>query len=85
MAEWPRLQGGSMTFIKPLGSWISGKLLLTIGYARLPRPMTPESAHAYWHLFKACADRRAVIWMQTLYQSHATKDERLEAARRRFI
>lgn len=45
----------------------------------------PESAHAYWHLFKACADRRAVIWMQTLYQSHATKDERLEAAKQRFI
>ena len=46
---------------------------------------TPESAHAYWHLFKACADRRAEIWRQTLYQSHATKDGRLEAAKQRFI
>ena len=46
---------------------------------------TPEAAHAYWRLFKACSDRRAWIWMRNICESHATKDARLEAFKQRFL
>ena len=46
---------------------------------------TPEAAHACWRLFMACSDRRAWIWMQDLCASYATKNERLEAAKQRFV
>lgn len=46
---------------------------------------TVETAHACWRLFKACADRRAWIWIRSIYESHATRDEILEAAKQKFI
>ena len=46
---------------------------------------TLQTAHANWLLFKACSDRRAWIWMRNIYECHATKDHRLEAAKKRFI
>ncbi|MDE0333191.1 MAG: hypothetical protein OXL41_15160 [Nitrospinae bacterium] len=46
---------------------------------------TVETAHAYWRLFKACADRRAWIWMMSIYKSHTTRDELLEAVKQKFI
>lgn len=46
---------------------------------------TPEYAHAYWCLFKACADRRAWIWMHDIYKTHKTTNERFNLAKQRFI
>ena len=46
---------------------------------------TVESAHACWRLFKACADRRARIWMRSIYESHATRNEILEAVKQKFV
>lgn len=46
---------------------------------------TVETAHACWRLFKACGDRRAWIWMRSIYESHATKDEILEAVKQKFV
>ena len=45
---------------------------------------TREVAYACWRLFQACSDRRAWIWMEHLYESHATKNQRLEAVKERF-
>ena len=46
---------------------------------------TPEAAHAYWQLFKACSDRRTWAWKRSLYESHATNDQELEAAKQKFV
>ena len=86
-AEWPSGEAtGEFNDIHKI-AWILGQREAFAHHwlRAFAEATTPESAHASWHLFKACADRRAVIWMQTLYQSHATKDERLEAAKQRFI
>ena len=46
---------------------------------------TVETAHACWRLFKACGDRRAWIWMRSIYKSHAPRDEILEAVKQKFV
>lgn len=46
---------------------------------------TVVSAHACWRLFKACADRRAWIWMSRICESHATRDGHLEAVKQKLI
>ena len=46
---------------------------------------TPETAHAYWQLFRACSDRRTWAWIRSLYESHATNDQELEAAKQKFV
>ena len=85
--EWPSGEATGVYNHIHETAWILGQREAFAHYwlRTFAEATTPESAHAYWHLFKACADRRAVIWMQTLYQSHAAKDGRLEAAKRRFI
>ena len=46
---------------------------------------TPEYAHAHWCLFKACADRRAWIWMLDVLKTHKARNERFNLVKQRFI
>ena len=76
-------QASLTIFATTPGFWVSEKPLppLAAGFAEAE---TREVAYACWRLFQACSDRRAWIWMEELYESHVTKDQRLEAAKERF-
>ena len=86
-ADWP--SGESTGVSESIGenAWILGQREAFANHwlRAFATAEEPEVAHACWRLFKACADRRARTWMQSLYESHATQNERLEAAKQRFV
>ena len=86
-AQWPT--GTATSAFEEIGQngWIIGQRESFAAHwlKKFAEAETAEEAHASWRLFKACSDRRAWIWMDSIFKSHASRNEPLEAAKRRFI
>ncbi|MXW86430.1 MAG: hypothetical protein F4Z55_11225 [Boseongicola sp. SB0667_bin_21] len=46
---------------------------------------SPDSAHAYWKLFRACCDRDVQIWHLSGYSLYASEDTTLKVAKESFL
>ena len=86
-ADWPKGESESEVDSIRQYAWILGQReAFAYHWLReFAAAETPGIAHACWRLFKACADSRARLWMQDLYQSYATKNQVMEAAKQRFV
>ena len=84
---WPEGEAASVYDNIHEASWILAQreAFATHWLQKFSEADTVETAYAYWRLFKACGDRRASIWRRSIYESHATRDEILEAVKQKFI
>ena len=83
-SAWPE---GETTDITKETAWILAQRE-AFGYHWLltfAKADTVEEAHAAWHLFLACADRRAWSWMGPVLNSHKGNNVQCEEAKRSFL
>ena len=86
-ANWPSGHVSGVFDSIHRNAWILGQREAFANHwlQEFAKTKTPEHAHAYWCLFKACADRRALIWMCDVYETHKNKNESIDLAKQKFI
>lgn len=85
-ADWPSGQTSGVFDSIHRNAWIQGQREAFAYYwlQEFAKAKTPEHAHAYWCLFKACSDRRAWVWMSNIFQSCTTSDS-LNMFKQKFV
>ena len=86
-ADWPRDGPPAGYDAISIGSWIMAQKESFAAYwfRSFAEAVTPESAHAAWHLYMGCCDRRAKTWMSEDYGRYAMRNGSIETVKQRFI